>query len=56
DSHDEYKYDGKRLKTQKRIEEIKVKGGETFYDTLVYTHHGPVVYDRNFKGEGQRIN
>ncbi len=56
DSHDEYKYDGKWLKTQKRIEEIKVKGGETFYDTVVYTHHGPVVYDRNFKGEGQRIN
>ena len=48
DRREEYKYDNKWLKTQKIIETIKVKGGGTFYDTLIYTHYGPVVYDRNF--------
>ena len=27
------------------IEEIGVRGGETFRDTVRYTHHGPVVWD-----------
>ncbi len=42
-SKDEYWYDGKWNPTTKRIEEIKVKGGETIIDTLVFTHHGPVM-------------
>ena len=30
---------------QKRIEIINIKGQKPVYDTVIYTHHGPVVYD-----------
>lgn len=50
---EEYKYDNKWFKTQKIIEEIKIKGGSTFYDTIVYTHYGPVAYDQRFTKEDQ---
>ncbi len=56
DDRDEYLYDGKWLKTSKRIEEIKVAGGDTFYDTVVYTHHGPVTYDPSFLGNNEKVN
>ncbi|MDX1671312.1 MAG: penicillin acylase family protein [Balneolaceae bacterium] len=39
----EYRFDGRWRKTRKRVEKIRVKGGETVVDTVVYTHHGPVV-------------
>ncbi len=42
-SKNEYWYDGSWVATRKRIEEIKVRGGETIIDTVVYTHHGPVM-------------
>ncbi len=42
--------------TDFRIEEIKIKGQEAFLDTVVYTHYGPVVYDRTFKSERQDVN
>jgi penicillin amidase len=35
------------------IEEIKVKGGETYLDTVRYTHYGPITYDESFKGNGR---
>jgi penicillin amidase len=41
----EYWYNNQWKKTSRRIEEIKVKGQKTVYDTVIYTHHGPVVYD-----------
>jgi len=50
-SRSEYEYEGANLKTSSVIEEIKVRGRENFYDTVIYTHHGPVVYDRNFKSD-----
>ncbi|PIB35656.1 peptidase S45 [Reichenbachiella sp. 5M10] len=53
---EEYRYDNKWLKTEKVVERIKVRGGETVYDTIVHTHYGPVVYDRNFKGNGESLN
>lgn len=53
---EEYKYDDKWLKTQKIVEEFKIKGEQSFYDTIVFTHYGPVTYDRNFLGDGERIN
>ncbi|HTF29219.1 MAG TPA: penicillin acylase family protein [Flavitalea sp.] len=31
-----------------RIEEIRVKGGKTFYDTVAYIDQGPVIFDHNF--------
>ncbi len=44
----EYLFDNKWLKTQKVAEEIKIRGGDSFFDTVVYTHYGPVVYDGNY--------
>ncbi|MGB3586239.1 MAG: penicillin acylase family protein [Tunicatimonas sp.] len=48
DLRDEYEFGSRRLKTQQRIEEIKIRGADTFYDTVIYTHYGPVVYDQSF--------
>lgn len=50
ESRDEYLYNGNWVPTRKVIEEFTIRGADTFYDTIVYTHHGPVVYDRNFDG------
>lgn len=56
DRREEYRYDNKWLKTQKIVEEFTVNGGATFYDTIVYTHYGPVTYDRNFQVNAEKIN
>jgi penicillin amidase len=56
DQCDEYLYGGKWLKTQKRIETIKVKGQDDYLDTVVYTHYGPVVYDKKYMGDSNRVN
>ena len=45
-SKNEFWYDNKWVKTSKKIEEIKVRGQPTVYDTVIYTLHGPVVYDK----------
>ncbi|MEQ9404531.1 MAG: penicillin acylase family protein [Cyclobacteriaceae bacterium] len=55
ESRDEYLYNGKWVPTRKVVEEFKINGGDTYYDTIVYTHHGPVVYDRNFNGRRTEI-
>jgi penicillin amidase len=52
----EYRYNNQWFKTEKSIETFYVKNGETYYDTIVYVHHGPVVYDKNFLGQGEMIN
>ena len=44
----EYWYNGKWEPTQIRLEEIKVKGGSTVYDTVAYTIYGPVMFDESF--------
>lgn len=56
DSREEYKYGDQWRKSNFRIEEIKIKGDESYIDTVVYTHYGPVVYDRTFRSERQDIN
>ncbi len=55
DQRTAYRYDGESRNATKRIEEIKVRNGKTVYDTVVYTHHGPVSYDASFKGNDQKI-
>lgn len=50
-SRSKYQLNGEWKPTEKRIEEIKIRGHESFYDTVVYTQWGPVVYDRNFGGK-----
>ncbi len=56
DSREAYLYDGDWLPTTKRLEQIQVKGREVYMDTVVYTHYGPVVYDKNFRSDRQHVN
>lgn len=51
-----YYQDGIKKYATKRIEEIKVKGQESFFDTVIYTHQGPVVYDENFRANNSTQN
>ena len=51
DLRSEYLFDGRYLKAQPRVEEINVRGEGVFYDTVMYTHYGPVVYDRDFPAD-----
>ncbi len=52
----EYLYNDRWIQSTHRIEGIKVKGQDTFMDTVVYTHYGPVVYDRTFKSSRPDVN
>jgi penicillin G amidase len=54
DSRQEYLYDGRWHETRKVVEEIRVRGSGAVYDTVVYTHHGPVVYDDRFPDSGSK--
>ncbi|ODS83990.1 MAG: acyl-homoserine-lactone acylase [Cytophagaceae bacterium SCN 52-12] len=45
---DAYWYKGAWKPSNLRIEEIKVKGGETVYDTVAYTVFGPVMFEAGF--------
>ena len=49
----QYKYNDNWKDVQQRVEEIQIKGKEAYKDTVLYTHHGPVVYDKNFKTENE---
>jgi len=51
-----YRYGEKWEQITFRIEEIKVKGEDVFLDTVVYTHYGPVVYDKSFNSKRQDVN
>lgn len=51
-----YRYGDKWEESTFRVEEIKVKGEDVFLDTVVYTHYGPVVYDKTFNSTRQDIN
>lgn len=43
-SHQQYWYNNKWNPTRTRLEVISVRGDKNETDTVVYTHHGPVVY------------
>ncbi len=45
----EYWHDNQWKKVSKRIETIRIKGLPDKIDTVIYTHHGPVVYLENQK-------
>ena len=53
DDRTQYKFDNQWKDISIRIEEIKIKGKETYKDSVLYTHHGPVVYDKNFKSDNE---
>jgi len=44
DSHKSYWYNNQWKNTSTRLEKIVIRGASTVVDTVVYTHHGPVVY------------
>ncbi len=54
DRKTEYLYDSGWRAAMHKIEEIEVKGSDLYYDTVIYTHHGPVVYDDSFLNEDQK--
>lgn len=56
ETRQEYYYDNLLLKSQFVTEEIKIRGHDSFYDTVIYTHLGPVVYDAQFPGHEGRSN
>lgn len=43
-SHKSYWYNNQWKNTSVRLEKIKIRGDENIIDTVVYTHHGPIVY------------
>ncbi len=49
-----YRHEGQWKDVKVRVEKIEVNGGETYIDSVLYTHHGPVVYDKNFKANNER--
>ena len=49
-SRSEYLYNNKWRPTSMRIDTYAVKNSVTVYDTVLSTHFGPVIYDRNFHG------
>jgi penicillin amidase len=49
DSRNEYWYNNKWNKTTKRVETIGIHHGFSVVDTVIYTHHGPVVYESKEK-------
>ncbi|MFC3415234.1 penicillin acylase family protein [Algoriphagus hitonicola] len=56
-SRSAYRYGDEWRDAEVRLEEIKIKGEKKpFVDTVIYTHYGPVVYDRSFRGDRQDTN
>ncbi|MBC8153455.1 MAG: penicillin acylase family protein [Bacteroidetes bacterium] len=48
-SRREYWHDGRWKATARRVERLKIKGKPDIVDTVVYTHHGPVMYEPTAK-------
>ena len=48
----EYQYDGEYRKAELIVEEYKIRNGESIFDTIRYTHHGPVVFDDKENAKG----
>jgi len=54
EKRDEYLSDSVWKPARKVVEEIRIKGKPSFFDTIVYTHHGPVTYDQSFHAGDER--
>ncbi|WP_200980095.1 penicillin acylase family protein [Echinicola sp. 20G] len=52
----EYRYNDQWIQSTLRLESIEVKGDSAYMDTVIYTHYGPVMYDRTFKPNDQKRN
>jgi penicillin G amidase len=53
---DKYKLDDQWVDTKKIVEQFKVRGRDVYYDTVIYTHWGPVTYDETFRAENELKN
>jgi len=53
DTKSAYLYGEETRPVSQVIEAIKVKNAPTVYDTVRYTHYGPITYDERFKGDGK---
>lgn len=49
-----YKFGDSWKKTSVRLEEINIRNKETYIDSVIYTHHGPVSYDHTFKSNNAK--
>jgi penicillin amidase len=56
DSRKEYWFDSQWVKTNFRIEKIKLKGEHDYLDTVAYTNIGPVMYDKSYSGSRNTNN
>ncbi|MDH5398320.1 MAG: penicillin acylase family protein [Cyclobacteriaceae bacterium] len=52
DSRKEYFYDSTWHPVAWKTEVIRIKNSSPFIDSVGYTHHGPMVYDHQFPGNG----
>lgn len=50
----EYEHDGQWRKTVRQPEVFKLRGAGEFYDTITFTHLGPVRYDHLYKSKNER--
>jgi penicillin G amidase len=49
-----YLLDSQWIDTRKVVEKIEIRDQPAFYDTVVYTRWGPVVYDDTYRSENNR--
>ncbi len=50
----EYFYEGEWRPTRKVINIINIRDKAPYIDTVIFTHHGPVVYDESFMPDNER--
>lgn len=56
DKRAQYLYDGAWKDFNYVVEEFKVRGQKSFFDTILFTAFGPLVYDRNFASGKEKMN
>lgn len=56
DKKSAYHFGDSIIQTKQSVEEIKVRGAATFFDTITYTHHGPVIFERDHQGDTSRVD
>jgi penicillin amidase len=54
EKHEAYLSNNVWKPVKKRIEKFIIRGKDPFYDTVNYTHHGPVVYDNGYHIENEK--
>lgn len=54
EKRDRYLLDGKFVPVNKKVEEINIRGSESFYDTVSFTVFGPVTYDHSYRATSEK--